>query len=54
VVIGKDQPPQTASGAYSLNWYTLKAHGRIALYPHGEPTYERSRGDVLRWLHRQK
>jgi tetratricopeptide (TPR) repeat protein len=54
VHIGQDtrQPPPT--GEFSLDYYTGKAHGTIARYPHGEPTYERVRADVLRWLHRPK
>ena len=44
--------PQSPKGEFSLNWYTGKAHGTIAHYPHGEPTYQRTRADVLRWLRR--
>ncbi len=35
---------------YALNWYTGKAHGTITRYPNGEPSYERVRADVIRWL----
>lgn len=41
----------TASGEYSLNWYNGKGHGTIARYPKGEPTYERTRADLMHWLH---
>jgi tetratricopeptide (TPR) repeat protein len=44
---------QDAKGEFSLNWYTGKAHGTIAHYPKGEPSYERVRSDLLRWLHRK-
>jgi hypothetical protein len=42
--------PAASSAEYSLNWYTGKAHGAIAHYPKGEPSYERVRSDLLRWL----
>jgi len=35
---------------FALNWYTGKAHGEIKRYPNGEPSYERVRADVRRWL----
>ena len=35
---------------FALNWYTGEAHGTIARYPHGEPSYERVRSAVQRWL----
>jgi hypothetical protein len=35
---------------FSLNWYTGKGHGTIARYPKGEPSYERVRADLRRWL----
>lgn len=35
---------------FALNWYTGKAHGTIARYPRGEPTYERVRAAVRQWL----
>jgi hypothetical protein len=38
---------------YALNWYTGKAHGTIMRYPNGEPSYERVRADVIRWLRRE-
>ena len=43
-------PPVSSSPEYSLNWYTGKAHGAVARYPKGEPSYERVRSDLLRWL----
>lgn len=48
-----DAAPHTANDEFSLNWYTGKAHGTIAKYPKGEPSYEQVRADLLRWL-RQK
>ena len=47
-------PAGTAAGSartvYALNWYTGTAHGTIARYPAGQPSYERVRADVLHWL----
>jgi len=37
---------------FALNFYTDKGHGTIRQYPVGEPSYERVRADVLRWLRR--
>jgi hypothetical protein len=54
VKIGQDGQRTVAKGEFSLNWYTLKAHGRVARYPKGEPSYERVRADVLRWLRRKQ
>jgi hypothetical protein len=54
VRIGGPAPPFAAKGEFSLNWYTGHAHGTIAHYPHGQPTYEKTRADVLRWLRRAK
>jgi hypothetical protein len=54
VRIGEPMPPFSAKGEFSLNWYTGKAHGTIARYPQGQPTYEKTRADVLRWLRRTK
>jgi hypothetical protein len=53
VHIGAEPAPLSATGEFSLNWYTGKAHGTIARYPKGEPKYERMRADLLRWLHRK-
>lgn len=53
VRIGAPQPqspPAPATGTLALNWYTGRAHGTIARYTVQEPTYERVRADVLRWL----
>ena len=50
VRIGADSTSGVAIRDYALNWYTGKAHGTIARYPNGEPTYEHVRADVLRWL----
>ena len=50
VLIGADTPVPATVEDYALNFYTGTAHGTIALYPQGEPSYERVRADVLRWL----
>lgn len=52
VHIGSDiaPAPHSASGEFSLNWYSGKGHGTIARYPKGEPSYERVRADLIRWL----
>jgi tetratricopeptide (TPR) repeat protein len=39
---------------FALNWYTGKAHGTIARYPRGEPSYEDVRAAVRRWLRIQR
>jgi len=49
--IGADAAPASIDD-FALNFYTGKAHGTIARYPGGEPSYERVRADVLRWLRR--
>ncbi|HEV2578742.1 MAG TPA: hypothetical protein VGU25_16165 [Acidobacteriaceae bacterium] len=46
-------PPRAPAGAFSLNWYSGKGHGTIARYSKGEPTYERARTDLIRWLRRK-
>ena len=53
VHIGADAQaaPDSATGEFSLNWYSGKGHGTIARYPKGEPKYERVRADLIRWLH---
>ena len=51
--VGAEAEPHTAVGEFSLNWYTGKAHGTIAHYPKNEPSYERVRSDLLRWLRRK-
>lgn len=49
------QAPQHATaGEFSLNWYSGKGHGTITHYPKGEPSYERARADLIRWLRRKK
>ena len=50
VAIGDQSRQPTPSTAFALNWYTGKAHGTIQQYPKAEPTYERVRADVSRWL----
>lgn len=47
---GEPLAAPSSKAEYSLNWYTPKAHGTIAHYPAGEPTYERVRTDLLHWL----
>jgi hypothetical protein len=42
--------PQSAPGEFSLNWYSGKGHGTIARYLKDEPSYERVRSDLRRWL----
>jgi hypothetical protein len=39
---------------FALNFYTGKAHGTIARYPNGEPSYEKVRAAVRRWLRGEK
>ncbi len=39
---------------FALNFYTGKAHGTIARYPNGEPSYEKVRAAVRRWLQGSK
>ena len=53
VRIGDDAKSAAEISDYALNWYTGKAHGTVARYPNGEPSYERVRADVVRWLRRQ-
>ncbi len=55
VHIGADTQtaPHSTAGEFSLNWYSGKGHGTIAKYPKGEPSYERARGDLIRWLRRK-
>lgn len=45
-------PPEKPEdkGILALNWYTGNAHGTVARYPHGEPTYEHLRATVLAFL----
>ncbi len=52
VQIGSEtQPaPHGSEAEFSLNWYSGKGHGTIARYPKGEPSYERVRADLTRWL----
>jgi hypothetical protein len=48
------QASPEAGGEFSLNWYSGKGHGTIARYPKGEPSYERARADLIRWLRRKR
>ena len=54
VRIGDDATSAASIKDFALNWYTGKAHGTIARYPNGEPSYERVRAEVMRWLRRSK
>ena len=54
VLIGPEYRSYSSIKTFALNWYTGKAHGSIALYPNGEPAYEKVRPDVLRFLRWQK
>lgn len=51
---GDTQTAAAAAGEFSLNWYSGKGHGTIAKYPKGEPSYERARADLIRWLRRKR
>lgn len=50
--VGGVAAPQThpQEAVYALNWYTGAAHGTVVRFPAGQPSYERVRADVLRWL----
>lgn len=50
VLIGVDPRTVPVIKDFALNFYTGKSHGTIKLYPKGEPSYERVRSDVRRWL----
>ncbi len=50
VIIGADPTHAPAIKDFALNYYTLKSHGTVKLYPQGEPRYEQVRADVIRWL----
>jgi hypothetical protein len=54
VLIGVDPATLPVIKDFALNAYTTKSHTTIKLYPQGEPSYERVRADVLRWLRRPK
>ena len=54
VRIGSEHRASSSIQSFALNWYTGKAHGSIAVYPKGEPTYELIRSDVLHFLRRQQ
>jgi hypothetical protein len=53
VRIGIDAPSPVIQD-FALNWYTGKAHGTIAQYPRGEPSYEAVRAAVRGWLRIQR
>jgi tetratricopeptide (TPR) repeat protein len=50
VVIGVDPKTVPVIKDFALNYYTGKSHGTIKLYPEGEPSYERVRADLRRWI----
>jgi hypothetical protein len=50
VIIGVDPRTAPVIKDFALNYYTGKSHGTIKLYPQGEPSYERVRADLRRWL----
>ena len=50
VLIGVDPGTAPVITAFALNFYNGKSHGTIKLYPKGEPSYERVRTDLIRWL----
>ncbi len=50
VLIGVDPHTMPVIKDFALNYYTGKSHGTIKLYPKGEPSYERVRSDLIRWL----
>jgi tetratricopeptide (TPR) repeat protein len=53
VRIGADKA-QGAAASYSLIWYTARGHGVVRTYAKGEPAYEAVRGDVVRYLEKQR
>jgi tetratricopeptide (TPR) repeat protein len=53
VRIGADSGTRLDVKDFALNWYTSKGHGTVGRYASGEPSYERVRRDVLRWLRAQ-
>ena len=54
VEVGQASANATAVKDFALNFYTGKTHGTIARYPGGEPSYERVRAAVRRWLSKPK
>jgi tetratricopeptide (TPR) repeat protein len=51
VSIGGESTKRAASGStFALNWYNGHAHGTIKHYAVEEPSYEKVRSDVMRWL----
>jgi tetratricopeptide (TPR) repeat protein len=50
VRIGDPQASMPIIKDFALNYYTDKGHGTVAIYPRGEPNYERVRADLMRWL----
>jgi hypothetical protein len=52
VRIGDDPAAAPIVKDFALNFYNGKAHGTITRYPNGEPSYERVRAAVIRWVQR--
>ncbi len=52
VRIGQDSKTVPVIRDFALNFYRRDGHGTIERYPQGEPSYERVRADVMRWLRR--
>ena len=50
VRIGSAEATAPASKTLALNWYTGAAHGTIERYGMVDPSYEKVRADVMRWL----
>jgi hypothetical protein len=54
VRIGDDPVAAPAIKDFALNFYNGKAHGTIVRYPDGEPSYEKVRAAVIRWVESQR
>jgi hypothetical protein len=50
VRIGDDPVAAPVIKDFALNFYNGKAHGTIARYPNGEPSYEKVRAEVIHWI----
>jgi tetratricopeptide (TPR) repeat protein len=53
VLQASEQASSSAIKDFALDWYNGQAHGTLARYTGGEPSYERVRNDVMRWLRAQ-
>ena len=54
VRVGSDAAAVGGIKDFALNFYTGKAHGTVERYPNGEPSYEKVRAAVRRWLAKPK